>query len=85
MHGALPGELSPHSFGLNEKSTTRFRVVLFVLVEITGPIQITVTLLQSMHGALPGELSSHSFGLNEKKHHTFPCSALVLVEITGLL
>ena len=40
--------------------------VLFVLVEITGPIQITVTLLQSMHGALLGELSPHSFGNNKK-------------------
>ena len=71
MHGALPGERSPHSFGLNEKSTTRFRVVLFVLVEITGPILITVTLLQSMHGALPGERSPHSFGLNEKSTTRF--------------
>ena len=68
MHGALPGERSPHSFGLNEKSTTRFRVVLFVLVEITGPIQITVTLLQSMHGALPGELDPHSFGIKKAPH-----------------
>ena len=83
MHGVLPGERSPHSFGLNEKSTTRFRVVLFVLVEITGPILITVTLLRSMHGALPAELGPHSFGSN-KKHHTFLCSALVLVEITGI-
>ena len=36
------------------------------LVEITGPILITVTLLQSMHGALPGELNPHSFGINKK-------------------
>ena len=49
-------------------------MVLFFLVEITGPIQITVTLLQSMHGALPGELGPHSFSTN-KKHHTFLCSA----------
>ena len=48
--------------------------MLFFLVEITGPIQITVTLLQSMHGALPGELGPHSFSTN-KKHHTFLCSA----------
>ena len=46
-----------------QKSTTRFRVVLFFLVEITGPILITVTLLQSMHGALPGELDLRSVGL----------------------
>ena len=69
MHGALQGELNPHSFGLNEKSTTRFRVVLFVLVEITGLILITVTLLQSMHGAFPGERSPHSFGNNKKAPH----------------
>ena len=40
--------------------------MLFVLVEITGPILITVTLLQSMHGALPGEPDPHSFGVNKK-------------------
>ena len=58
MHGALLGELSPHSFGNNKKGTTRCCVVLFpILVENTGPILITVTLLQSMHGALLGELS----------------------------
>ena len=38
----------------------------FLLVENTGPILITVTLLQSMHGALLGELSPHSFGNNKK-------------------
>ena len=48
--------------------------MLLFLVEVTGPIQITVTLLQSMHGALPGELGPHSFSTN-KKHHTFLCSA----------
>ena len=31
----------------------------FILVEITGPIQITVTLLQSMHGSLPNHLETH--------------------------
>ena len=36
------------------------------LVENTGPILITVTLLQSMHGAPLGELSPHSFGNNKK-------------------
>ena len=35
-------------------------------VENTGPILITVTLLQSMHGAPLGELSPHSFGNNKK-------------------
>ena len=69
MHGALPAELGPHSFGINEKSTTHFCVVLFVLAEITGPILITVTLLQSMHGALPAELGPHSFGINKKAPH----------------
>ena len=39
--------------------------MLFVLVEITGPILITVTLLQSMHGALSAELNPHSFGVKK--------------------
>ena len=43
--------------------------MLFVLVEITGLILITVTLLQSMHGALPAELNPHSFGVNKKAPH----------------
>lgn len=46
-------------------ATKRF----FVLVEITGPILITVTLLQSMHGTLLGELNPHSFGSNKKAPH----------------
>ena len=50
-------------------STTHFCAVLLFLVEITGPIQITVTLLQSMHGALPGELGPHSFSTNKKAPH----------------
>ena len=43
----------------------------FILVEITGPILITVTLLQSMHGTLPAELNPHSFGSNKKALHVF--------------
>ena len=43
----------------------------FILVEITGPILITVTLLQSMHGTLLGELNPHSFGSNKKAPHVF--------------
>ena len=58
--------------------------MLFVLVEITGPILITVTLLQSMHGALLGELNPHSFGLNEKSTTRFRVVLFVLVEITGI-
>ena len=54
------------------------------LVEITGPILITVTLLQSMHGALLGELNPHSFGLNEKSTTRFRVVLFVLVEITGI-
>ena len=41
----------------------------FILVEITGPILITVTLLQSMHGALLGELNPHSFGVKKSTTH----------------
>ena len=58
-----------------KKSTIRFRAVLFLLVENTGPILITVTLLQSMHGALLGEPSPHSFG-NNKKNTTRFCAVL---------
>ena len=58
--------------------------MLFVLVEITGPILITVTLLQSMHGALLGELNPHSFGLNEKSTTRFRVVLFILVEITGI-
>ena len=57
--------------------------MLSSLVEITGPIQITVTLLQSMHGALPGELNPHSVGNNKSTTHS--CAVLLfLVEITGI-
>ena len=66
MHGALLGELSPHSFGNNKKAPHVSVLCFFLLVEITGPILITVTLLQSMHGAPLGELSPHSFGNNKK-------------------
>ena len=51
--------------------------MLFFLAEITGPILITVTLLQSMHGALPAELGPHSFGINEKSTTHF-CAVLFL-------
>ena len=51
-----------------EKHHTSYEVQCF-LVEIAGPILITVTLLQSMHGALPAELGPHSFGSNKKAPH----------------
>ena len=54
------------------------------LVEITGPILTTVTLLQSMHGALPGELSPRSFGVNKKSIAHFCAMLFFLVEITGI-
>ena len=41
VHGALPGELSPRSFGVNEKSTAHFCAMLFFLVEITGIEPVT--------------------------------------------
>ena len=56
----------------------------FFLVGITGPILITVTLLQSMHGALPAELNSHSFGVNKKAPHISVWCFFLLVEITGI-
>ena len=57
---------------------------LSFLVEITGPILITVTLLQSMHGALPGEQNPHSVGLNAKSTTHFCVVLFILVEITGI-
>ena len=52
--------------GTKKKSTVLPTKYSAFLVEITGPILITVTLLQSMHGAPLGELSPHSFGNNKK-------------------
>ena len=54
------------------------------MVENTGPILITVTLLQSMHGALPVEQNPHSVGLNEKSTTRFRVVLFFLVEITGI-
>ena len=53
-------------------------------VENTGPILITVTLLQSMHGAPLGELSPHSFGNNKKGTTRFRAVLFLLVENTGI-
>ena len=69
--GGFPfcGKLPPFSASVyKEKHHTSYEVQC-CLVEITGPILITVTLLQSMHGALLGELSPHSFGNNKKAPH----------------
>ena len=69
--GGFPccGKLPPVSASeQKEKHHTSYEVQCF-LVENTGPILITVTLLQSMHGALLGELSPHSFGNNKKTPH----------------
>ena len=69
--------MQPPKTGFSKKKSTILPTKYSAfLVEITGPIQITVTLLQSMHGALPGELNPHSFGIN-KKHHTFLCGAFL--------
>ena len=51
-----------------EKHHTSYEVQCF-LVEITGPILNTGTLLRSMLGALPAELGPHSFGINKKAPH----------------
>ena len=42
-----------------KKSTALQTKYSAFLVENTGPILITVTLLQSMHGALPNHLETH--------------------------
>ena len=42
MHGALPAELNPHSFGSNKKAPHLLRSAgLLVLVEITGIEPVT--------------------------------------------
>ena len=60
-------QCSPQKTGFSKKKSTILPTKYSAsLVEITGPIPITVTLLQSMHGALPAELGPHSFGSNKK-------------------
>ena len=68
--GGFPfcGKLPPFLRLYKEKHHTSYEVQCF-WVENTGPILITVTLLQSMHGAPLGELSPHSFGNNKKAPH----------------
>lgn len=59
--------MQPPKTGFSKKKSTILPTKYSAfLVENTGPILITVTLLQSMHGALLGELSPHSFGNNKK-------------------
>ena len=59
--------MQPPFFAAEKKKSTVLQTKYGAFfVEITGPIQITVTLLQSMHGAPLGELSPHSFGNNKK-------------------
>ena len=67
-----------------KKSTALQTKYSAFLVENTGPILITVTLLQSMHGALLGELSPHSFGNNKKNTTRFRAVLFLLVENTGI-
>ena len=66
--GGFPfcGKLPPFAVSVKKKITILPTKYSAFLVEITGPILITVTLLQSMHGAPLGELSPHSFGNNKK-------------------
>ena len=66
--GGFPfcGKLPPFSASVKKKITILPTKYSAFLVEITGPILITVTLLQSMHGAPLGELIPHSFGNNKK-------------------
>lgn len=65
--GGFPfcGKLPPFSASVKKITILPTKYSAF-LVEITGPILTTVTLLQSMHGAPLGELSPHSFGNNKK-------------------
>ena len=69
--------MQPPKIGFRKKKSTILPTKYSAsLVEITGPILITVTLLQSMHGALPAELGPHSFGIN-KKSTTHFCVVLI--------
>ena len=62
--------MQPPKIGFSKKKSTILPTKYSAsLVEITGPILITVTLLRSMHGALPAELGHHSFGINKKAPH----------------
>ena len=59
--------MQPPKIGFSKKKSTILPTKYSAFwVENTGPILITVTLLQSMHGAPLGELSPHSFGNNKK-------------------
>ena len=51
-----------------KKNTTRFRAVLFLLVENTGPTLITVTLLQSMLNQANGDRQILAKQLNISPH-----------------
>ena len=93
MHGALPGELNPHSFGLNEKSTTRFRVVLFVLVEITGiePVTSCMPCKRSPeryrntppHESVGAGLISRCYVLSTKKVHSCILLPGIMLRLQG--
>ena len=77
--------MQPPKTGFRKKKSTILPTKYSAfLVEITGPVLITVTLLQSMHGTLPAELGPHSFGINEKSTTHFCAVLYVLVEITGI-
>ena len=62
--------MQPPKIGFSKKKSTILPTKYSAsVVETTGPILITVTLLRSMHGALPAELGPHSFGINKKAPH----------------
>ena len=62
--------MKPPKTGFGKKKSTILPTKYSAsLVETTGPILITVTLLRSMHGALSAELGPHSFGINKKAPH----------------
>ena len=76
--------MKPPKTGFGKKKSTILPTKYSAsLVETTGPILITVTLLPSMHGALPAERGPHSFGINKKAPH-ISVLCFFLVEITGI-
>ncbi len=77
--------MQPPKTGFRKKKSTILPTKYSAFfVENTGPVLITVTLLQSMHGTLPAELSPRSFGINKKAPHIPVQCFFFLVEITGI-
>ena len=84
MHSTLPAERNPHSFGSNKKAPhIPVRCFLF-LVEITGPILITVTSCSLCTALSRVSQTLTRSALTKKALHISVRCFLFLVEITGI-